>query len=133
MRNISILLLLILFCNAGYNQQLSGIVKDEAGTAIANVTVKLHKAQDSALVKINATNNQGKYEFVAINEGNYYLHISHVGFGEQFSKPIEVKEGSNGQVDFVLQNIKASLSEVVVNSKKPMVEVLADKTVLNVE
>ena len=133
MRNISMLFLLILFCNAGYSQQLSGIVKDETGTAIANVTVKLHKAQDSALVKINATNNQGKYEFVAINEGNYYLHISHVGFGEQFSKPIEVKEGSNGQVDFVLQNMKASLSEVVVNSKKPMVEVLADKTVLNVE
>ena len=116
-----------------YSQPISGTVEDDAGKPLQNVTVRLNRVQDSSLVKINASNSQGVYEFKAIGDGNYYLHISHVGFNEQFSKQVEVKEGANQVIDFVLQKTSESLSEVVVNSKKPMIEVLADKTVLNVE
>ncbi len=124
---------LIIISYSSQSQQISGIVKDVLDKPMANVTVSLYKVQDSSLVKINATNNLGKYEFIAVQNGNYYLHISHIGYVEQFSKPLEVIDDVNRNIDFVLEKNDANLSEVVVSSKKPMIEVLADKTVLNVE
>src|SRR5690606_36029418 len=133
MRIFSALFILVLSYSSAYSQPISGTVKDETGKPLSNVTVRLNKVQDSSLVKINASDTKAQYEFNAISNGSYYLQISHIGLNQQCSKHVEVKEGQNQVVDFVLQKASESLSEVVVNSKKPMIEVLADKTVLNVE
>ncbi|HEY9361643.1 MAG TPA: outer membrane beta-barrel family protein [Chitinophagaceae bacterium] len=114
-------------------QQITGTIKDEVGKPLSNVTVSLKKTTDSSLVKINATNTDGHFGFNAISEGEYFLQVSHVGFIPQNSKKINLQSSAISNYDMVLSKTSENLKEVVVNSKKPIIEVMADKTVLNVE
>ena len=114
-------------------QKVTGIVQDETGKPINSTTVFLMKAQDSVVVKFSATKNSGDYQFERLENGNYMVKVSHVGYKNIFSASFSVN-GNDVAVP-AIQLIKAntSLDAVVVTAKKPMVEIKADKTILNVE
>jgi len=119
---------------AAFAQQVSGNVKDQQGKALSNSTVSLLNAKDSSVVKLAASNNNGSYTFNGIKPGNYMIGISHVGYAPVYSKSFEYAGSGDFNVPAIQVNkITGDLKEVVVNSKKPMVEVRADKTILNVE
>ena len=131
------LLTVVLSCFLGavvFAQQITGIVNDEQGKGLSGASVQLKSAADSALVKLAVTNAAGKYEFSGIGPGNYFVNISHISYAPQNSNAFEFNGSGAKQVpQQVLVKAAANLKEVVVNSKKPMVEVKADKTILNVE
>ncbi|QEC67558.1 outer membrane beta-barrel protein [Panacibacter ginsenosidivorans] len=113
-------------------QQVSGVVKDVDGKAVANATVSLHNAKDTAVIKLGVTDKDGNYKFVAINKGTYMVSASFVGYTAKYSAAFEV----NGDVNvpsFALEKAAAELKGVTVVAKKPMIEVKADKTIVNVE
>ncbi|MEP6845747.1 MAG: carboxypeptidase-like regulatory domain-containing protein, partial [Panacibacter sp.] len=113
-------------------QQVSGIVKDVDGKAVANATVSLHNAKDTAVIKLGVTDKDGNYKFNAINKGAYMISASYVGYQIKYSPAFEVSGDVTVPV-FTLEKSDAELKGVTVVAKKPMIEVMADKTILNVE
>jgi len=64
----------------------------------------------------------------------YLISVSHVGFTPVYSALLEMPaSGEIAVPDLVLEKSTGDLGSVTVSSKKPMVEVRADKTILNVE
>jgi hypothetical protein len=132
MRKLVVLFAIVgLSFSAAQAQKISGIIKDEQGKGLEKTTVSLLRAKDSSVIKLAVTNNDGAFVFQTI-AGKYLVSISHVGYMPKYSVPFEV----SGDITIpVMQMIKSvgNMQDVTVTSKKPMIEVKADKTVLNVE
>ena len=114
-------------------QKISGILKDENGNPLSAATIVLKKYKDSAIIKYGTSAKDGAYIFNAISNGQYELHISHVGNTSKISPVINLSSTDVVMKDIVLSVASTSLADVSVTAKKPIVEVRADKTILNVE
>jgi hypothetical protein len=115
-------------------QQVNGITQDDQGRPLAGSSIALKKTKDSSVVKLGVSNTSGKYEFREIPAGSYFINISHVGYTSQNTAVFTVSgEGITNAPVINLAKAAADLKEVVVTSRKPVVEVKADKIVLNVE
>ena len=113
-------------------QKINGIVRDQQGKGLEKSTVSLLRAKDSSVVKLAVTGDDGRFSLAA-TPGNYLLSISHVGYGPMFSKPFEVNTEDVTVPPMELIKAAADLSGVTVTAKRPMVEVRADKMIVNVE
>ncbi len=135
MKKLILLALPLLFCAAiAKAQQITGNVKDDQGKALSGATVALKKVKDSGLVKLAATNTSGQYSFTHINAGSYFVAVSYTGHVAKSSAAFDVSgTGDVTAPEVVLAKATGQLKEVVVAARKPMVEVKADKTILNVE
>ncbi|MBL7751197.1 MAG: TonB-dependent receptor [Chitinophagaceae bacterium] len=115
-------------------QTIKGMVKDENGKPLAAANTTLHRANDSSLVKFTVTNGEGGYEFAGIGEGNYFVQITHVGHEPAKTAVFSHKNSGESQVPVLtMQKQGTSLQNVTVVARKPMIEVKADKMVVNVE
>ena len=134
MKRITLVIFGLALSSFLFAQQITGSVKDEQGKGLASATVVLKKSKDSSSVKFAVTNNEGQYTFNNIEAGSYFLNISFVGYNSRNSDRFEVS-GSGVVTANEIQLVKTSgsLKEVVVTTRKPVVEVRADKTILNVE
>ena len=116
--------------------KINGIVRLTDGKIISSATVELLKSKDSTLAKATLTGSDGRYEFDNIKEGNYIIHVSHVGFKSYFSNTYSI---SSNAASLTLEPIAiselsaAELKEVKVTGKKPFIERKIDRTVINVE
>ncbi|MEJ7673572.1 MAG: carboxypeptidase-like regulatory domain-containing protein [Chitinophagaceae bacterium] len=134
MRNLLLLLVSIFTGAITYAQQITGIINDEQGKALQGATVALKKSKDSSVVKLAVTNSTGGYTFTNIANGNYFINTSHIGNGITNSRAFDVSgEGVITGPQISLAKISGTLKDVAIISTKPMVEVKADKTILNVE
>src|SRR5688572_6198288 len=111
-------------------QKISGIAKDENGSPLIGATISLHKASDSAVLKLAVSKENGAYTFSGINEGKYKVSASNVGYKTVFSETFTITSSDITVLELRLSKIATSLSNVTVTSTKPMVEVKADKTIL---
>ncbi len=126
--------LFILTAFASTAQNIKGLVKDVEGVVLANASVSLLNAKDSSVVKLAITNKAGEYQFKNIKSGRYLTSASFVGYSNSFSKSFEVSGSGDINVDVVaLTKVSGGLKDVTVTAKKPLIEVKADKTILNVE
>lgn len=115
-------------------KNISGEVKDNNKKPLSFVTVLLLRSTDSVLVKGDITNDNGEYKFEGIENGSYIISTSNIGFKKYYSPVIII----NDDRQVVKQSIELevgnkSIKEVEITSKKPMIEVKADKIVFNVE
>ncbi len=114
--------------------KVSGSITDNNNKALAAVTVSLLKVQDTTLVKASVSGADGKFEISVSKDGNYMLSYSAVGFENKFSPAFEIKNLQSVNIKAIsLSPAVAKLQDVTVTSKKPMIEVKADKTIFNVE
>ncbi|HMK24558.1 MAG TPA: TonB-dependent receptor [Chitinophagaceae bacterium] len=112
-------------------QKISGSVKDELGKGLEKTTVSLLRAKDSSVVKLAVSSADGKFSFQS-SPGKFLVSASHVGYMPRYSGVFEV----TGDLEVpAIQMTKAAtnLQGISVTAQKPMVEVKADKTILNVE
>jgi iron complex outermembrane receptor protein len=114
-------------------QTVSGTIKDDAGKAASASTVALLRAKDSSTVKFATTKADGRFQFDNVAAGNYLISASHVGYAPKISGKVTVETADITVPDVKLVKASSELAGVTVTSKKPIVEVRADKTVLNVE
>ncbi|MEI9944144.1 MAG: TonB-dependent receptor [Chitinophagaceae bacterium] len=114
-------------------QKISGIVKDDQGKGLAKTTLGLLRAKDSSTVKYSATDNDGKFS-IGAEPGQYIISITHVGYAPFYSKAFEVAATGDVTVgDLIMIKTATAIQGVTVTSKKPMIEVKADRTIMNVE
>ncbi len=139
MKNFTIvaMLILTLFTTGAMAQQkasVKGNVTDNSNKALAAATVSLLQATDSSLVKAAISDGGGKFDIPVSKTGNYLLAYSLVGFEKNYSPVFSVSEGQTVTAKTVtLSPVVSKLQGVTITSKKPMIEVRADKTVFNVE
>ena len=115
-------------------QQVSGTVKDDQGKGLEKTTISLLNGKDSSLIKLAMTNSLGKFSLTTGKTGRFLIAVSHVGYNRQLSKVFEVSgSGEINLPEFNMIKTSGELKGVTVVTQKPMVEVKADKTILNVE
>ncbi len=134
---IAITVLLTAFGATAQNRaKITGQVKNNDGNGVKAATIMLNKSSDSSLVKTAVSDARGNYEMEGIKAGSYFITTSFVGIKKSFSPVFTVKDGETFSVAAItLKPAEKNLQAVSVTStyKKPMIEVKADKTILNVE
>ncbi len=129
----TITLFLTLLLGIGLSAQtIKGRVMDTNDEPVVFAAITLNNAKDSSLIKATITEDLGIFELQSILPGKYLLKISNLGYSD-FTKSINFNGEELNLGIFVLNLETENLEEVVVTSEKPMVQVLADKTVFNVE
>jgi hypothetical protein len=111
-------------------QSLKGSLSDASGNALPYATLQLLKA-DSSLFKIEMTSSDGSFEFRNLEEKQYYLSISFIGY-ETIQKSIDLFSGDLNLGSITLKQQSTELKEVSIYAEKPLIEVEPDKTVFNV-
>jgi len=100
-----------------------------------NVTVELRKAKDSSLVKVAITDKNGQAEFENIRMGSYFIKTALVNYKPQYSATFAISAEQSFVLvpSLTLQPAAAELSGVTVTGRKPFIQKLADRIVVNVE
>lgn len=130
---LTLLLSQILFARQPVTS-VAGQVQDATGKPLEFATVLLQRAADSTLVKGAITDAAGKYLIEQVGAGTYRVTVSQVGYKRAVSAVFTLKAGEAFAVPaLVLAEDNRTLTEVKVTAKKPFIEQLPDKTVVNVE
>ena len=133
MRILVVLLLAQLTALGANAQKVTGFAKDAQGGPVNAVTVSLLRAKDSAVVKLAVSKENGAYAFEGIKDGQYLVSATHIGYSKFISAPFAVAGADVIVPDLQLTKSSTNMQAVVVTAQKPVVEVKADKTILNVE
>jgi iron complex outermembrane recepter protein len=131
---------LALLCTSFFNTpivaqqatKITGKVVDANNNPLAVVSATLLKAKDSSLIKADVTNAEGIYDFTAVID-TFLLVFTSSGYNTTYSKVIIASAQSVEVPTIILTRLEKKLDGVTVVSKKPLIEVKADKTVFNVE
>ena len=94
---------------------ITGHVRDEQGTPIANAQVSVVSTTRSAL-----TNGRGEYRLVGVPAGAYRLRAAFIGYRAVVHEGITVRSGDSTVVDFTLAASTAVLEDIVVAAAPPM-------------
>lgn len=115
--------------------KVEGRIGDPNGQPIESATVTLHNAKDSSRLKVTTTGKTGQFSFDHIAAGKYLVSVSSVGFSTAWSPSFELSAAHAAQSlpPMVLTTASASLKAVSVVGKKPLIEVKADRTIVNVD
>lgn len=122
-RIANILLLMMALVAAGHAQstgQISGYVRDASGAVVPGATVTAVMTEQQTR-RVEVTDAQGFYSFVALPAGNYTLTFEANGFARQVRPGVELTVSQNARVDAQL-NVGAVQSEVRVTSTVPLVD-----------
>lgn len=134
MRIFALSLFLILSFESLTAQQVSGLARDDKGKPLSGASIALKNAKDSSVVKLSISTGSGQYEFSSVAPGHYFVTISHIGFVPQSSASFATSEKDGTRVpEVTLARAPRELKEVLVATRKPLVEVKPDKIILNVE
>ncbi len=113
--------------------KISGRVIGSDNKPMEFVSVTLHRAKDSVLVKGAITETNGSYEFMPVKNGTYFVSASQVGLKKQNVGPLSILDNSLTVNDLQLVEDAKTLGAVTVVAQKPFIEHQIDKTVVNVE
>ena len=114
---------------------IDGTVKDAKNDLIPGATVRLLKASDSSIVSSEITNAYGKYHFSKVPGGSYLLAVTAMGQKKFIGMATGVDEAHPVimlPVIVLLPAKTASMAEVIVTAKRPLIEQEIDKTIVNV-
>ncbi|WP_418508780.1 TonB-dependent receptor domain-containing protein [Corallibacter sp.] len=110
---------------------ISGTVKTEENIPVSFANAVLLSESDSTVVSGASTNDQGYFIIDNIEEGDYKLKITFIGYNDYTKSLAELtKHIDLGTI--VLQENSETLSEVSITAKKPTVKKEADRLVFNV-
>jgi len=115
--------------------KVSVIIVNEQQSALENSNVELLRSKDSGLVKIAIADKNGIAEFENIVFGNYLLRISMIGYDRQYSAgfSLSADQPLAELPKILLKQSSVEMKEVTVAGKKPFIQKLSDRIVVNVE
>lgn len=118
---------------AAENYKLSGTIADEAsGKGLLKATVSILKRTDNKTLTGTTTDEKGYFTVENIPEKFVRVRISNIGYQTMIIDSMDLSESSR----LGLLKLKSSaivMPEIVIKSLKPMIEVHADKQVLNMD
>ena len=132
---VFIYLVCIQFSSAQTDQRgkLTVTIKDENGTALENSTIELLRVKDSSLVKASLSDQSGKAELENIRYGSYFLKITMVNFGIRHTDAFAIDQELVQLPAISLTRNAAQMREVIVSARKPFIQKLTDRIVVNVD
>lgn len=128
-----LLLALCMATSVASAQKISGTAVQSDGSTASHATVLLYNASDTILVKGAIADDAGKFEIENVASGRYFLNVNLVGAGKAASPAFDYSGGDKVLETLKLEQTSQELAQVTVIARKPIVEVKADKTILNVE
>jgi len=136
MMKIGIIIVSLLLCTGMVYSQgsISGKVLDQLEAPLPFVSVILYNAETDELVTGTISDDAGNFSFSNISIGSYFLDVSFIGFKTQKSSLFRISyEHSNVNLDFVLEENIELLNEVVITSRRPVIQQTAEKLIINLE
>lgn len=128
----SIIILLLIKLDI-IGQNISGIVKDEYGTGMKNVTVALLNSTDSSLIKYEISDSSGNFVFAGQGAGSYLIKASYINYSTQFSNVFELQNGNIALPEMVLYKTAKTLQTVTINAAKPLIDRKVDRLIFNLQ
>jgi ferric enterobactin receptor len=127
------LVLVPLAAQAQSRATVSGTVGTAAGAPQEYVTITLHRAADSVVVKTEFTDQRGAFQLQAKAGERYLVSAAQVGLQRYWSPAFELPATGLALPDVQLApSAGTALGPVTVTGRKPLYERLADRTVVNV-
>jgi iron complex outermembrane receptor protein len=109
-------------------------VLNEQSHPLSSATVSLYIKKDSSLVKVQVTDSLGETSFKTLPAGDYFYHVSYMGYAEHFSAHFFIPDDMRLDLPAVTLHPSANaLTNVTVSARKPFVEMKPGKTIVNVE
>ena len=124
-------LLIVNLCMAQYS--VNGKVVDAEQHPVSAAVLSLLTFEEGTFVKAAITEDDGEFIFKNIPSGYYKLFITHLGSQDFTSERIAINNSDTTLNTITLSTEAQNLDEVTVIAEKPMVQVMADKTVFNVQ
>lgn len=128
-----LLWILLLSAYSVRSQSISGSVQNEKGRPVAAATILVLHAKDSIPYKIDISNNEGKFSISNLKNGIYLVCATHVGYVKTYSSTMTIPSAGTNDLKLILLEHSSSLQTLTIVSRKPMIEVTAGRTVINVE
>lgn len=128
------LLLLAFYCQA-FAQDKRTIritILNEQKNALPGSTIYL-LGTDSVVIRSAAAGASGIHEFTNVKPGKYLVKASQSGYNDGYGQLIDLEKNASFSVIITLKTKNNLLNDVTVVSKKPAIQFLADKTVINPE
>ncbi len=107
-------------------------VLDEQQQPIANATVELRKTDSKTLIKAAITSDKGIADFLINGEGKYVATVIALGYATKNTVIFELP-ATNKTINVNLVQSAKSLQEVNITAKKPFVQRVQGKTIINVD
>jgi len=114
-------------------QSLSSKLLDGDGAPVMFANVVLYSSPDAKLIKVESSDENGKFIFRNVDNGSYYIEASFIGYTNYKSEPINIKEDDIVLSDFIMETNSVELEAAVVTARRALVEVKPDRMVFNVE
>jgi hypothetical protein len=118
------------------NFSISGQIISVTQKNTDGIMITLVSANDNAIVKLEITDKDGKFEFQNLNTGSYKILIEEVNY-KNYQSEIMSLSSANPKIQLTPISLSAAtintLEEVVIKKKKNLVENKVDRTVINVE
>ncbi len=138
MKRLPLLILLFVFASSFsplFAQVVTGIIAGNQ-KKIDAATIYLLRSKDSAILKTTISDKEGVFTIENIAEGSYLIAIEAIGYKKYYTGSFTLTAVSKAMLDLhtiSLSPADATISAVVVTSKRPFIEQKIDKTVVNVE
>lgn len=111
---------------------ISGTVRDaDKGLPFANIL--LLRSSDSSVVKTEVGAEDGRYSIEVSKPDSYLIRVRAQGYEPAYSSVLSYASQDMKVPDIVMTRALKALHEVTVRGQKPLIEVKADKLVMNVE
>lgn len=124
---------LVFFTGQAFAGSITGSVADVDGIALGTANVILLSEDDKTLIKSALTEEDGTFVLSDIADGNYLLKITMLGYTEYSKAGVTIKGVNVDMGKLVLERSTTTLKQVSVRAQKPLIEVKADRLIVNVE
>lgn len=132
MKNSITVLCFYILSNFTFSQAtITGKIVDSNNNPVDAAAISL-LSDSNQFIKAAVSTSKGFFKIANVKNGTYYLKIESLGFKVYKSDKIIVTNDKNLNT-IQLTSATEQLEEVVIKTEKPMVQVLADKTVFNVQ
>jgi iron complex outermembrane receptor protein len=114
--------------------RIRGSVVDSLQAPVPYTPIGLLNTKDSSVYKGEISDQQGNYCFSTIQNGEYFIKITAVGYNTFYSQKINLDSTREINLPaFVLKNSGTRLNEIEVSAFKPTIEFKKGAIILNVE
>lgn len=129
-----ITIIFLLLAHLGFSQNsIQGKVLDADKIPVNAAILSLMTFEDGSFIKAAISNEDGTYRLDNIAKGDYKLLVTSLGSKNYTSSKITIIDNNKTLDDIILESQSEALDEIMVMAEKPMVQVLADKMVFNVQ
>jgi len=105
--------------HAQVSASLTGVIADASGARVAGAAITVKNVETGA-IRNSVTNDDGRYEVLALPVGEYEISVSKSGFNEQTRGGIHLAVGQEAEVDLALQ-VGPEKQQVIVKEEAPIV------------